>query len=76
MDKQSILRKVNVIMAILLFLQPISGLLLAATDWEFFEGTHVIGGIALLCFAVIHLWLNWGWVRVNFLKASKSAAKP
>ncbi|MBI4775681.1 MAG: DUF4405 domain-containing protein [Deltaproteobacteria bacterium] len=71
MDKQSILRKVNAIMAVVLLLQPLSGFLLAGTDWEFFEGMHVIGGITLLAFAAIHLWLNWGWVRMNFLKKAK-----
>ena len=71
MDKQGILRKVNVIMAIVLLLQPFSGFLYSSTKWEFFEGMHVFGGIAFLVFAAIHLGFNWAWVRMNFLKPSK-----
>jgi len=71
MNKQGILKKVNVIMAVVLLLQPVSGFLYSATHWDFFEGMHVFGGVAFLVLVAIHLALNWGWVRTNILKPSK-----
>jgi hypothetical protein len=67
-NKNTALKVVNPILALLILNQPFSGLLLAVTDWEFFEGLHVVGGVLLLVFAVVHLMLNWKWVTSNFRK--------
>jgi hypothetical protein len=67
-NKNTALKVVNPILALLILNQPFSGLLLAVTDWEFFEGLHVVGGVLLLVFAVVHVMLNWKWVTSNFRK--------
>ena len=71
MDKNTVLKIVNPMLALLLLIQPFSGLLLSATDWEIWQDLHVGGGIALIVFAAIHLMLNWSWVRINILKSTK-----
>ena len=68
MDKNVVLKVVNPALAILMLNQPFSGLLIAVTDWDFFEGLHVGGGILLVLMAVVHLMLNWRWVATNFFK--------
>ena len=68
MDKNAVLKVVNPALAILILNQPLSGLLMAITDWDFFEGMHVGGGILLVLAAAIHLMLNWKWVELNLLK--------
>ena len=71
MDKNAVLKVVNPALAILMLIQPFSGLLIAVTDWDFFEGLHVGGGVLLVCVAAVHLMLNWKWVELNLLKAKK-----
>jgi len=71
MDKNKTLKIVNPILAILLLNQPFSIIMGAVTGWKPFGGLHLVGGIGLLILAAIHLMLNWGWVRMNFLKSAK-----
>jgi hypothetical protein len=71
MDKNAVLKVVNPALAILMLNQPLSGLLIAVTDWDFFEGLHVGGGVLLVCMAAVHLMLNWRWVATNLLKNRK-----
>jgi hypothetical protein len=68
MDKNVALKIVNPLLAILLLNQPFSAFLSEVTDWDLFEGLHVLGGVLLLCVAAIHLVLNWKWVELNLLK--------
>lgn len=70
-DKNAVLKVVNPALAILLLNQPLSAFLMAATDWDIFEGMHVGGGILLLLAAAVHLILNWKWVELNLLKHRK-----
>lgn len=71
MDKNTVLRVVNPVLAILLLNQPFSAFLSEVTGWDFFEGLHVLGGVLLLCAAAIHLVLNWKWVELNLLRHGK-----
>jgi hypothetical protein len=72
MDKNAVLKVVNPALAILMLNQPLSGLLIMVTGWDFFEGLHIGGGFLLVCTAAVHLMLNWRWVVTNFLKKSKT----
>jgi hypothetical protein len=71
MDKNATLRIVNPLLGILLLNQPISIILGALTGWGVFEGLHIVGGIGLLILAAIHVMLNWGWVKMNFLRSAR-----
>jgi hypothetical protein len=71
-NKNTALKIVNPILAILMLNQPFSGLLLSVTHWETFEGLHVVGGVLLFVFAVVHVMLNWKWVTSNFGKKASS----
>jgi hypothetical protein len=68
MNKNTALKVVNPILAILILNQPLSGLLLSVTHWEAFEDVHVVGGVFLFVLVVVHLMLNWKWVTSNFRK--------
>jgi protein-S-isoprenylcysteine O-methyltransferase Ste14 len=67
-DKNAVLKVVNPALAILILNQAFSAVLSEVTDWDFFEGLHVGGGVLLLCAAAVHLMLNWRWVAANFLR--------
>jgi Domain of unknown function (DUF4405) len=68
MNKNTALKIVNPILAILILNQPLSGLLLSVTHLEVFEDLHVVGGVLLFVFVVVHVMLNWKWVTSNFRK--------
>ena len=68
MDKNAVLKVINPALALLMLNQPFSAFLMAVTGWDLFESLHVGGGILLLLAAAVHLMLNWGWVKANFLK--------
>jgi membrane-bound ClpP family serine protease len=71
MDKNTTLKIVNPVLAVLILNQPFSGLLYSLTDWDAFETMHIGGGILLLLVAGIHLMLNWKWVQMNFFENAK-----
>ena len=71
MDKNTVLKVVNPVLAVLILNQPFSGFLYSLTDWDAFETMHVGGGILLLLVAAMHLMLNWKWVQMNFFENAK-----
>jgi len=68
MNKTKALKLLNLILAALVLNQALMALLHDALPKEVFEVTHGGGGVFLVLGVVIHLILNWNWVRVNFLK--------
>jgi protein-S-isoprenylcysteine O-methyltransferase Ste14 len=72
MNKNSVLKIVNPVLAILMLNQPFSALLYSVTDWDAFESLHIGGGILLVVLAAVHLMLNWKWVTTNFFKNDKT----
>ena len=67
MNKTKTLKILNPLLAVLVLNQPLSIYLYEATHHEAFEFLHVGGGVLLVIGAALHLILNWGWVKVNFL---------
>jgi hypothetical protein len=68
MNKKAALKIVNVIIAILILNQAASALLRGLIGREAFEVLHEGGGVLLLIGVIIHVILNWGWVKSVFFK--------
>jgi len=66
-NKVKILKALNLILFLLFLLQAATGLLMAAGAGGAFL-VHVAGGICLVLAGAAHLALNWGWVRMQYLK--------
>ena len=66
------------IMLILLIIQAVSGMLHERLVGELFEHIHVPVGLLLLVLGIVHLALNWHWVKANYGKpaAKRTAATP
>ena len=73
MKRNSVLKVVNPILAVLLLNQVLTGLLREVLPGEVFEVMHVGGGVLLALVAVMHVVLNWNWIRNNFRRASRAA---
>ena len=67
MKKTTALKIVNPILIILFLLQASSGILHDFV-YSFFEIVHKPVGFALVVIAVIHVLLNWSWVKAAFFK--------
>jgi hypothetical protein len=67
MNKQKWLKIVNVILPILV-LWLLGTALLHDVLHENFEKVHPIAGLLLVVCVVIHLILNWSWVKTAYCK--------
>jgi len=63
MAKNATLKILNPILAVLIVSQVISGLFSTHLSPEAFEWLHRRGAIALTVGTVLHVVLNWDWVR-------------
>ena len=68
MGKQKALKIINLILPVLLAWQLFSGFFRGWIGYETFEVGHTTGGLLLAGFALIHLILNWGWVKNVYFK--------
>jgi hypothetical protein len=64
MKKPQLLKILNLVLAGLLVFQFISALLPSVVPYEW----HRAGGILLGIGVGLHLFLNWPWIRANYLK--------
>ncbi len=72
MKRNSALKVVNPILGLLVFGQIIGGLSNNLIPEETFMLLHGTNGIVLGIVAIIHLSLNWNWVKANYLQKSGS----
>lgn len=70
--KNSILKMINPILAILLINQVLMALLHDLVPRKIFEVMHGGGGGLFAVAAVVHVILNWSWIKVNFFKKPQS----
>jgi hypothetical protein len=72
MNRVKWLKVVNAVLFILILWQALTGLARDSIPQEVFEILHPTGGLVLVVFAMIHLYLNWGWVKsVYFEKTAE-----
>jgi hypothetical protein len=68
MNKIEALKILNPILGVLVLNQALMAAFHDAVPRQVFEVMHGGGGVLMVLGVVIHLILNWSWVRVNFLK--------
>lgn len=68
MSKQTSLKFINVIIAILILNQATTAILRGLIGREGFETLHEGGGLLLLLGVIVHVILNRGWIRTAFFK--------
>ena len=71
MKRNTALKALNPIIAILLVNQLLSGFFSGSISHAAFEIRHEGGGIVLAIAILLHVILNWNWIKSSyFLKAS------
>jgi len=63
----SVLKVLNPVLAILVLQQAVTGVLHDFIPVNVFEIIHPVAGIALTLCAILHLSLNWSWIKTNIL---------
>ena len=71
MNKRNLLRIVNILLAVLILNQATTGLIHSILSRDAFEFLHEGGGIAIFIAALVHVYLNWAWVKANILPGRK-----
>jgi hypothetical protein len=71
MNKRNLLKIVNVLLAVLILSQAITALLHDFITRDTFEYLHEGGGVTLFIAALVHVYLNWAWVKSNLLHGRK-----
>jgi hypothetical protein len=72
MNKKNLLKVVNIVLGILFINQALTGILSDFIPKDLFEFLHM-GGFLLILAAILHVYLNWAWVKSNLLSGHKKA---
>jgi hypothetical protein len=75
MKRSTVLKVINPVLAVLMISQMFSGFFGGALPHEAFEILHEGGGIALAILVLLHLILNWNWVKATYFKRAAPATK-
>jgi len=71
MKKSTQLKVLNVLLGLLMVSQALSGFLHNELSEENFEHIHIAGAILIIIGVILHVVMNWGWARTNYLKKQK-----
>jgi hypothetical protein len=70
--KNTVLKIVNPLLGILLINQVVMALLHDLLPRKVFEVMHEGGGGLFAVAAVVHVLLNWSWVKANFFRKQQA----
>jgi hypothetical protein len=68
MDRSLWLKRVNIILFFSFIYQGLTGLGAGLFNAETFGVIHPVGGVVLVFFGLLHVGLNWGWVKSVLLR--------
>lgn len=72
MNKGVLLRWINISLFFSFCLQAVTSLVLffeINTPWlEFISKFHEYNGLLMISLVIGHIFLNWGWVKINIFK--------
>jgi len=68
LNRTKMLKYINPVIAVLIVSQLLSALFSDILHRETFELLHEGGGVLLCIGVLVHVVLNWGWVKATFLR--------
>ena len=71
MNKRNLLKIVNILIALLILNQATTALIHDLLPRDVFGFLHKNGGVILFVAVLIHVYLNWAWVKSNILRSRK-----
>jgi hypothetical protein len=76
MDKMKLLKKLNPVLGISFLLQAISVVFMVlgmAPGWLY--KAHAFNGMIFIIIVLVHITLNWSWIKANFFKKNEIITK-
>ncbi len=73
MTLNSALKILNLIIGLLFLNQFLTGVFHDSISDEIYELLHEGGGLTLTALIVLHLILNWGWIKASYFRKGKGA---
>ncbi len=71
MNKQKALKVVNAVMAADFLFLLLTVVFRTILPYDVYRIAHPILGYLLAVLAAMHLHLNWGWIKQNYLKGAR-----
>lgn len=68
MNNAKWLKLINPLLLVLILCQVATGIGADVIGQELFEATHPFGGILLVIFVMIHLFLNRAWIKATYTR--------
>ena len=68
MAKSTWLKIVNPVLLLTFLVQALSGLFYRLVPYEVFAPIHRVNGYLLVACALLHIYLNWDWVKRVLLR--------
>jgi|WetSurMetagenome_2_1015567.scaffolds.fasta_scaffold811684_1 hypothetical protein len=68
MKKNAILKIINPILGLLFINQILTGIFGRQLPLGMFEIFHKKAAVVFACVVVVHLILNWNWIKANYFK--------
>ncbi len=72
MKKNPALKIINPILLVLIISQAVTGLFHTKLSPETFETIHEGGGLILLGLVIVHLILNFNWIRASYFHKKRA----
>jgi len=72
MKRNTTLKIINPILLVLIISQAVTGLLHTKLSPETFETIHEGGGIVLVGLVIVHLILNFNWIRASYFHKKRT----
>ena len=73
MTRNSALKILNPVIGLLFLSQFLTAVFHGSIPPETYELLHEGGGLALTALIVLHLILNWGWIKASYFRNRKGA---
>jgi len=66
MTRNTLLKILNLLLGLLMLNQVLTGFFHGSFSHEAYELLHEGGGVALAVVTVLHLIMNWNWIKISY----------
>jgi len=68
MNRMDWLKRLNPILFMAFALQALTGVAYFLAGGELLEEIHLFGGFLMIAIAIVHISLNWTWIKSTYFK--------
>lgn len=76
MNRITVIRIVNLAIGVLALNQVLTGIFQDFMPRHIFVAVHTAGGLSFAAASVLHIVLNWAWIKANYFRKEPPAGGP